>query len=205
MSRTPPTRMALLERRAALATATCGVEILRAKRDALLRELYQAAGKALEFRTRAAELASRAATALARAEGAEGAPALTSLARATERDVLVDIDVRNVWGVRVPRIMSVPTVRRASDRGYGLLATSASVDDAAETHEKLVDFVLAQAPEEIRLRRLASELRRTARKVATLERRVMPRLRAEAERIESSLEELAREDRFRLELLRQGP
>lgn len=202
MSETSLTRMALLERRAQIATATRGVEVLRAKRDALLAELYRAAGQALEFRRQAGEIASRAALALAAAQGVEGAGVLDSLAAAARREVLVEIEVRNVWGVRIPRLRAAPTTRRSVDRGYGIVATSAAVDDAAEAHEQLLAFVLEQAPQEIRLRRLAAELRRTTRKVNTLEQTVLPRLEAEVRRIEAALEEQEREDRFRLELLR---
>lgn len=204
MSQTPLTRMALLDRRARITTATRGVEVLRAKRDALLRELYRAASRALEFRRQAGELASRAALALAAAEGVEGSESLRSLAAAARRDVLVEVGLGNVWGVAIPQIRAAPTRRRAVDRGYGVVATSAAVDDAAEAHERLLAFVLEQAPQEIRLRRLASELRRTTRKVNTLEQIVLPRLEAEVQRIEAALEEQEREDRFRLDLLQHS-
>lgn len=202
MSKTPLTRMALLVRRAQIATSRRGVEVLRAKRDALLRELYRAFGQALEFRQRAGELASRAALALASARGSEGSGSIDSLAAASRREVLVEIELGNVWGVKIPQLRAAPTVRRSVDRGYGIVATSAAVDDAAEAHEQLVAFVLEQAPQEIRLRRLAAELRRTTRKVNTLEQTLLPQLEADVRRIEAGLEEQEREDRFRLELSR---
>ncbi len=203
MSRVNLTRMSLLQKRAELKTSTRGAEVLRSKRDALLRELYRAAQSALEYRLQAVALASRASVALAEAQAVEGEASLRSLAAAARREVRVDVQSRNVWGVRFPSIASVPAVRRAIDRGYGLLSVSATVDDAAEASEQLLHFVLENAQHEIRLRRLAAELKRTHRKVNTLEHQIIPRLERTIREIEMALEEQEREDRFRTRLARR--
>jgi V/A-type H+-transporting ATPase subunit D len=198
--------MSLLRERGRVATAQRGVAILKSKRDGLLRELRRAAGEALEFRRTLGALATEATLALARARGLEGDAVLESLAAVSRRDVKVTLGVENVWGVRVPSIGSVPAVRRSADRGYGLAGTSAAADDAAAAHEALIAFVLENAPREIRLRRLAAELRRTGRKVNALEHEVIPRLLRSAERIRAALDEQERADRFRLSMMvREGP
>jgi V/A-type H+-transporting ATPase subunit D len=87
------------------------------------------------------------------------------------------------------------------DRGYGIAATSTVVDEVAERHEELLTFILTEAPKEIRVRRLAAELRRTSRKVNTLEHSVIPRLRDSVRRISMALDEQEREERHRLQML----
>lgn len=201
MSRVTLTRMTLLREQNAIATAERGIGILQDKREALVRELHAAAREALEFRQQVADLGSRATVALVRALGLAGDGVLRSSALVTRRDLRADVHVRNLWGVRIPSVRAAPAVRHAMDRGYGLLASSASVDDAAEAHERLVTFVLEHAPKEIWLRRLAAELRRTTRKVNTLEHDVLPRLRDNVRRIADALEEQEREEQYRLRML----
>lgn len=201
MSRLSLTRMSLLQERSRLATASRGVEILHSKRDALLRELHGAARQALEFRRQVADLGSRATEALVRALGLAGQGTLRTCALVTRRDLRAEVRIRNLWGVRIPSIEARPAVRPAVDRGYGILATSTAVDEAAEAHERLLTFVLQEAPKEIWLRRLAVELRRTSRKVNTLEHSVMPQLRENVRRISMALDEQEREDRHRLQML----
>jgi len=196
--------MTLLRERGAIATAERGAAILQDKRDALLRELHAAARDALAFRQQVADLGSRATVALVRALGLSGQGVLRSCALVARRDLRAEVHVRNLWGVRIPSITAMPAVRSTRDRGYGLLSTSAVIDDAAEAHERLVTFVLQQAPKEIWLRRLAAELRRTSRKVSTLEHDVLPQLRDNVRRIADRLEEQEREDQYRLQLCLRG-
>ncbi|MDR7482321.1 MAG: V-type ATP synthase subunit D [Armatimonadota bacterium] len=197
------TRTALLAARAAHALAARGQEVLARKRDALLQEMLRSAREVLAARQDLAALAAEAVTALAAARGHEGPDGLRSAAAAATREVLVDVEVRNVWGVRVPTVHTAPVVRRPADRGYGLLGTSASVDDAAEAFERLVGVALEHAPREVRLRRLAAEIRRTGRKVNTLQYVLIPRLAREERTIAGALDEQEREDLFRLQLLGQ--
>jgi V/A-type H+-transporting ATPase subunit D len=193
--------MTLLQERGRLSTASRGVEILHSKRDALLRELHGAAREALEFRRRVADLGSRATAALVRGLGLAGQGTLRTCALVTRRDYGAEVRIRNLWGVRIPSIDSQPVVRHAVDRGYGIAATSTVVDEVAERHEELLTFILTEAPKEIRVRRLAAELRRTSRKVNTLEHSVIPRLRDSVRRISMALDEQEREERHRLQML----
>jgi len=197
------TRTALLAARRARALAARGQEVLSRKRDALLQEMLHAAREVLEVRHDLGALAAEAAAALAVASGHEGGAGLQAAAAAARRDVLVDVEVRNVWGVRVPVVRAGPLGRRPVDRGWGLLGTAASVDDAAGAFERLVALALQHAPREVRLRRLAAEIRRTSRKVNTLQYVVLPRLAREERAIATALDEQEREDLFRLQLLAQ--
>jgi V/A-type H+-transporting ATPase subunit D len=193
--------MSLLRERSRLMTATRGIEILHSKRDALLREMHGAAREALEFRRQVSDLGWRATTALVRGLGLDGQGTLRTCALVTRRDVGAEVRIRNLWGVRIPSIDAQPIVRQAVDRGYGIAATSTAVDEVAQAHERLLAFVLREAPKEIRLRRLAAELKRTSHKVNTLEHNVIPRLRDNVRRISMALDEQEREERHRLQMV----
>jgi H(+)-transporting ATP synthase subunit D len=174
---------------------------LAGKREALLQELRGAADQALQYRREVADRGVRATAALVRALGLAGQGTLRACALVTRRDLRAEVRVRNLWGVRIPTIEAPPAVRTATDRGYGILATATAVDDAAEAHERLLTFILQEAPKEVRLRRLAAELRRTSRKVNMLEHNVIPQVRENVHRISMALDEQEREDRHRLQML----
>ena len=203
MSRLSLTRMSLLQERSRLTMAARGIEILHSKRDALLRDLHGAAREALEFRRQVADLGWRATTSLVRGLGLAGQGTLRTCALVTRRDLGAEVRIRNLWGVRIPSIDAQPIVRHAMDRGYGIVATPTVIDEVAEAHERLLAFVLQEAPKEIRVRRLAAELKRTSRKVSTLEHTVIPRLRENVRRISMALDEQEREARHRLQMLEQ--
>ncbi len=88
--------------------------------------------------------------------------------------------------------------RARSSRGYSLVATSARIDSVAERFEAVLERLLAFAALELSVRRLASEIARTTRRMNALEHVVLPRLDAERAHISLVLEERELEDRVRL-------
>jgi V/A-type H+-transporting ATPase subunit D len=89
-------------------------------------------------------------------------------------------------------------LRSAVQRGYSLASTSTRVDKAAAQFEDELELVIDLAASEMRLRRLAEEIRKTTTRVNALEVVLLPRLEAERAYIESVLEERERQDLFRL-------
>jgi V/A-type H+-transporting ATPase subunit D len=87
-------------------------------------------------------------------------------------------------------------------RGYDLAASSASIDAVAEAFEEQLQLVVKMAAEELRLRRLADELRKVSRRVNALDAVVLPRLERELAVTMTKLEERDREDRYRLQRMK---
>ena len=192
------TRTAMLALSAREAGARKGLDLLRSKRKALVRELFEVMDRALVGREKLAESMARSARALAVAYGKDGKAEVLSAAFAAQRDLPVSLEERNVWGVRFPEIRSPDPVRTSDARGYSPASASASVDEAARAFEESLEAVFRVVDGEMRLRRIGAEVRRTTRRVNALTEVVIPRLQAGIREIRLALEEREREETYRL-------
>ncbi len=192
------TRTELLARRAQIALAEQGRELLQEKREQLMAEFRDSARTVLAGSDALAAAGGAARRALERARARDGPGEVASASFAAGGHVEVEAGVESIMGVRVPRIAHRPVGRPATARGYSLAGTTPRIDLAADRFEAAVDLVLQVAAGEVRLRRLAAEVATTTRRVNALEHVVIPRLVGDRKRIERVLEEREREDHFRL-------
>ncbi|HET8723626.1 MAG TPA: V-type ATP synthase subunit D [Anaeromyxobacteraceae bacterium] len=203
MSRTPTTRMGLLEVRSRLGLATRGARLLRGKREVLANEFFRLAREVVAGRERLDAALADAGQSLAVARAREGAGPVESLAVAGAREVPVTVTHRRVWGVAVPRVEAPRLVRGPAQRGVSTAGLSLSVLDAARRHEEALELLLAIASRELHLRRVGAEIRDTSRRINALEQLLAPALERESARVESVLDERAREDAIRLKRFRR--
>lgn len=198
-----PTRMNLLQRRNQLKVAQQGVDLLKRKRDALVADFFKIVRESLVARERLTAAAREAYVFLSLAKAIEGRHALESAAMAERREVLVDIEVRNVWGTKIPEV-SVRELRRPLlERGQNPVATSARTIESTDRFEEMLAAILQVAATEIKLKKIGEEIKKTTRRVNALEQVVVPRIRAEIRFIAAVLEQRAREDVFRLKRIKQ--
>lgn len=198
------TRMALLAHKAQIKLAEQGCELLEQKRMALMEELLHDTDTLMKESETLQEAASAARQALARASAIAGEETVRTAALASRSELPLRFDSTNVMGVRVPVIEQVRVARSAPDRGYSVVGTSVTVEEAATAFEAEVDLIIQLAESELRLRRLVSEIQRTARRVNALENTLIPQLKAEAHHIRMTLDERERADRFRLNLVKRA-
>ena len=198
------TRMELLARKAQIALARQGRELLEQKRTALMRELMRVADRVLTSSDALQQSATEARAALARAEAVAGNEAVRSAAMATRGELALEVQATTVMGVSVPVIEQKRVTRSALGRGYSITGTSVTIDEAAAAFETEVDSVIQLAESELRLTRLATELQRTSRRVNALEQILIPRLEAERDFIQMALDERERTDHFRLKRIKQS-
>jgi V/A-type H+-transporting ATPase subunit D len=196
------TRMDLLARKAQIALASQGRDLLEQKRTALLKEFMRTADTALE-RSDALELtAEHARQALARTEAMAGTESVRSAAMASRSGLGLEVTTVSVMGVRVPHIEQKRVSRSALERGYSIVGASTSIDEAASAFEAEVEAIIQLAEIEIRLTRLGEEIQRTSRRLNALDHFVIPRLLEEQKFIQMSLDERERADHFRLKLVK---
>jgi V/A-type H+-transporting ATPase subunit D len=205
--RTAPTRSNLVQLRRRLDQVEKGAALLRKKRESLVAELFARARPALDTR-RAIEDQARAAYAtLLDGMAAEGSAESAPLGW-PPREVRVQIEPRDVWGIRGIAMGARPPLQRsAAARGVALGPGDAPVAAAAEAFEGLLERLLEAAPEEVFLRRLGDALRRTTRLVNTLEQRVTAALARDVTAMRRTLDERDREEhvrRLRMSAARQG-
>jgi V/A-type H+/Na+-transporting ATPase subunit D len=199
-----PTRQNLLGLEHRLERVAKGTALLRRKREALVAELFRLARPAANARI---SIAERAATAYPLLLGALGEPGYTGL-RALAwpgRELLVEIQAAQVWGIPVSELLRRPPIRRTLAARATPPPSVGPVAAATTTaFEELTELLLDAANREALLRRLAEALSRTSRQVNTLEQRLGPELEAQRAGIRRTLDEREREEHLRLQrLLRQ--
>jgi V/A-type H+-transporting ATPase subunit D len=202
VSRSPTTRMGLLDLRQRRTVASKGARLLRAKREVLAGELWRLMREVLEGRARLDDALREAVRALGLAKALEGEETLRSLALPAAREVPLEVTVRRVWGVPTPAVVAPPLLRPADGRGSAITSWGPSGAEAARRHEEALEVLLRIASRELHLARLGEEIQATSRRINALEQLVLPSLTAEAGRIEGALDERDREDAVRLKRFR---
>jgi V/A-type H+-transporting ATPase subunit D len=105
-------------------------------------------------------------------------------------------------GVVVPKIRVSTIQKSIEERGYGLIGTSVRIDESVHAFEKLAEKVLEAAELETTMKKLLDEIESTKRRVNALEFKVIPQLEEVAAYITLRLEELERENVFRLKRIK---
>ncbi|MCS7173135.1 MAG: V-type ATP synthase subunit D [Armatimonadetes bacterium] len=198
-----PTRMNLLQRKNQLRVALQGVDLLKRKRDALVAEFFRVVRQALEARDRLNAACEKAYIILSLAKAVEGRQALEAAALVERSPTLVDIEIRNIWGIKVPEVRVQRVHRSFLERGLSPTAVSMRTLESTEAFERVLDAILEVATTELRLRKIGEEIKKTTRRVNALEQVVIPRIRAEIRYINEVLEQRAREDVFRLKRIKK--
>jgi len=197
-----PTRMELLNIKNRIKLAEKGYRLLKQKRDVLILEFFMILEKARDLRGMLNEQASRAYHALAIAEAYHGIFEVENAAMAVSRASNVEISVKNIMGVKVPDIKGKYTPKTPFQRGYGVLGTSAKIDEAASAFGECLYTVIELAKTENALLKLLREIEKTKRRVNALEFVVLPRLRRQAKYISMRLDEMERETFFTLKTIK---
>ncbi len=193
-----PTRSQLLLVRRTRRTAVRGHRLLKLKRDALIVEFFKVLERAKQVRSNMAERYKVAEERVAVARAVEGSGAVRSVSYASLVNPRLDLKTRNVMGVMVPRIEAQSVRKALTERGYGIIGTTTRLDDAATAYENLVEDIIVAAEIETTMRRLIDEIEKVKRRVNALEYRVIPELKATESFIRQRLEEMERENIFRL-------
>ena len=191
-----PTRMELLNLKRRIELAKKGHKLLKDKQDALIMEFFAIYDEALELRRSLTEKMQEAFKALTLAEVDIGLIPLKEAAMAVKPNSEIEIRSRNVMGVSVPMVKGGNFRRK--ERGYAFISTSTSVDVAAEKFEEALEVIVRLAEVEETLKRVAKEIETTKRRVNALEYIIIPRMEATRKFIEQRLDEMERENFFRL-------
>jgi len=136
------------------------------------------------------------------ARAMEGDVAVRGAAAALQEHPEITLESKNIMGVVVPQIESSKVKKSLDERGYGLLGSSARIDEAADAYEELLESVILAAEVETAMRKLLEEIETTKRRVNALEFKLLPDLYENKEYIEQKLEEQEREEIFRMKKIK---
>jgi V/A-type H+-transporting ATPase subunit D len=203
-----PTRMNLLRSERRLRHVREGADLLRRKRESLVRELLSRARPAVDARERIVGAATEAYAALVEALAAEGSGGVAASCLPL-RDVAVEMSSTRLWGIDIGAVRETPALGRTLEaRGTVPGPTPPATIEAAGAFETLTQLLVEAAPREMLLRRLGQAVARTSRQVRALEQRVQPELAESVSAMNRLLDEREREEHVRLRHFlrrRRGP
>lgn len=197
-----PTRTELLRRRAQIAFARQGRDLIWDKRTALMREFQRLDADIMAKLAEIQVWGVRARSRLLETQARDGSAVVNSAAIAAGRGVRVIRTDKHVAGVRIVGVEPGEVVRDLGARGAAPVLVPASVSATSEAYERYLEGVLVVGALELTIRRLAAEIARATRQVNALDNVVVPELQAEADAIRAVLDEREREERVRLQRAR---
>jgi V/A-type H+/Na+-transporting ATPase subunit D len=197
-----PTRSELIGLKRKITLSEKGYNILKMKRDGLILEFFNVLEKAKTTREDLQEKYKKAARMSDLANTVEGSISLKSAAFSVKETPSITLRPKNIMGVVVPEIQASMVKKGLFDRGYGILATSSVMDETATAYEELVDAIVRSAEIETTMKRLLDEIESTKRRVNALEFKVIPELTAARDFIKMRLDEMEREELFRLKKIK---
>jgi V/A-type H+-transporting ATPase subunit D len=198
-----PTRTELIRVKRKIMLYERGHKLLKMKRDGLVLEFFNILGKARDIRSKIISDYKKADEKLTIATSVDGETVVNSVAFAIREDPQVTMGSKNVMGTIVPTTLESGTVKRRVDqRGYGIIGMSVRIDEATDGYEQVVEDIILAAELETTLRKLIEEIEKNKRIVNALEFRILPELRKTESFIQTRLEELERENVFRLKRIK---
>jgi V/A-type H+-transporting ATPase subunit D len=197
-----PTRKNLMQIEERIELSERGHDTLEKKRDGLIMEFMEILDQAQDVREDMEDNYEQAQRAIDMARAMEGDVAVRGAASALKEHPEITTQSKNIMGVVVPQIESSKVRKNLDERGYGVLGTSARIDEAAEAYEELLESIILAAEVETAMKKMLDEIETTKRRVNALEFKLLPDLRENQAYIEQKLEEQEREEIFRMKKIK---
>ena len=197
-----PTRKNLMAIEDRIELSERGHDTLEQKRDGLIMEFMDILDQAQDVRSEVSENYETAQRKIDMARAMEGDVAVRGAAAALKEHPEITTQSKNIMGVVVPQIESSKVKKSLDERGYGLLGSSARIDEAADAYEELLEKIILAAEVETAMKKMLTEIETTKRRVNALEFTLLPTLYENQEYIEQKLEEQEREEIFRMKKIK---
>jgi V/A-type H+-transporting ATPase subunit D len=197
-----PTRSELINLKRRIALSERGYKILKMKRDGLILEFFKILAEAKDTRGELLLKYQHAVGMMALANTVEGAIGVKSAAFSVQEVPRIQLMSKNIMGVVVPEIEASKVKKSVVDRGYGVLGTTSVIDETALAFEDLLEAIIESAEIETTMKKLLEEIESTKRRVNALEFKVIPELTEARDFIKMRLDEMEREELFRLKKIK---
>lgn len=193
-----PTRSELIKLKGRIKQTKNGYKLLKMKRDGLFHEFRQLLSVMIEAKKEITEAYRLAKQRIDLANAIEGGLAVRAAAIANSAHPEVEVERRNIMGVVVPSVSGTNLKSTFAERGVGFIGSSPYIDEASDTFSELIEKIVTAAEMEATLKRLLEEIEATKRRFNALEFKVIPELEEAKVFIQLRLEEMEREETFRL-------
>ena len=193
-----PTRSELINLKRRIKQTRSGYNLLKMKRDGLFHEFRKLLSEMISAREELVASYRVAVEAISLASAIEGGLSVKSAAIANSSSPEVEVSRRNIMGVVVPKVVGQHLTTTIENRGTGLIGGSSYIDEAADAYSALIENIVKAAEMEETLKRLLEEIEATKRRVNALEFKVIPEMEEAQSFIQLRLEEMEREETFRL-------
>ncbi|MDO8725503.1 MAG: V-type ATP synthase subunit D [Candidatus Methanoperedens sp.] len=197
-----PTRSELIDLKKRIKLSQSGHKLLKMKRDGLILELFAILEKAKDVRAELEKQFAVASQKLAIAKSVEGVVVVKSTAFSLKEIPKIELVSKNIMGVVVPKIEATSVHKALNEHGYGIIGTSSRIDEAVDASEILVEKIILAAEIETTMKKLLEDIEKTKRRVNALEFKVIPELTDAKNFIVLRLEEMERENTFRLKRIK---
>jgi V/A-type H+-transporting ATPase subunit D len=197
-----PTRSELINLKKKIRLSERGYNILKMKRDGLILEFFKVLEDAKTSRGELQEKYQQASQMIALSNTVEGTIRLKAAAFSVRQTPEITLKPKNIMGVVVPEITSTKVKKHLLERGYGLIGTTSVLDETATAYEDLMESIIRSAEVESTMKKLLDEIESTKRRVNALEFKVIPELTEARDFIKMRLDEMEREELFRLKKIK---
>ena len=149
-----PTRKNLMQIEDRIELSERGHDTLEKKRDGLIMEFMEILDQAQDVRSDLEADYEQAQRSIDMARAMEGDVAVRGAASALKEHPEITTQSKNIMGVVVPQIESTKVKKDLGERGYGILGTSARIDEAADAYEELLESIILAAEVETAMKKI---------------------------------------------------
>lgn len=202
MPQIKPTRSELIKLQRKIKLSKTGYTILKKKRDGLVMNLFDMVDNAKEAQETLEKSFEVANKYLGMTLAFEGEVSVESCALIKKGTPEFYLSSKNIMGVSVPKISNLSIKTGIKERGYSILSTSSKIDETVGEYEKVLEYVAKAVEAESTLKKVLNEIEVTKRRVNALESKIIPKLESQKKFIVFRLEELERENTYRLKMIK---
>lgn len=195
-----PTRMELLLARKKLKLAEKGYKLLKQKRDVLILEFFQLLKDIKKLRGGISGNLVNAQNSLYNAQAIEGELNIERIALGLSSGASIELGSRSIMGVEVPQIKDI----KVEHQWHGYFHETVELDNAIKQYRDIFPDLIKLMEKQLILKHLAEEIKKTKRRVNSLEYLTIPKLENVKKIITFKLEELERENFSRLKKIKKS-
>ncbi|MBU0628237.1 MAG: V-type ATP synthase subunit D [Nanoarchaeota archaeon] len=191
--------MGLLLARRKLKIAVKGHSLLKQKRDVLVLEFFKILREIKKLRGEISNGLVDAQKSLYNAQAIEGEVNIERTAFGLSSGASVELGFRSIMGLEVPLIKEIKT----DNQWYGYFGQTVELDNATKQYRDIFPSLVRLMEKQLVLKHMAEEIKKTKRRVNSLEYLTIPRLERTQKNIAFKLEEIERDNFSRLKKIKK--